>query len=213
MKVKRRSGPTLRPRVACACLAKWPSTAAAPLRKLCSRLSEPASGSRTYGSVRRSDQGGLRRCVARRKSRAGGPHGSSLGRPADDDRRVSDVSEDLGQSCNCRSAGGSALRPLCTGWHHAASAFAGRDELHSLRDCDSGAALIQAALSGLGAAYLLRCLVAKDLEGGTLVSLAAKFAFPSAPFSALHAFGRTVPLRVKLVCDFIAREAKALAAI
>ncbi|WP_427148316.1 LysR family transcriptional regulator [Rhizobium leguminosarum] len=80
-------------------------------------------------------------------------------------------------------------------------------------DCDSGAALIQAALSGLGAAYLLRCLVAKDLADGTLATLAAGFAFPSAPFNALHAFGRTVPLRVKLVCDFIAREAKALEAI
>ncbi|RVP97109.1 LysR substrate-binding domain-containing protein, partial [Sinorhizobium meliloti] len=80
-------------------------------------------------------------------------------------------------------------------------------------DCDSGTALIQAALSGLGAAYLLRCLVAKDLEGGRLVALATGFSFPSAPFSALHAFGGTVPLRVKLVCDFIAREAKAIAVI
>ncbi|WP_164831264.1 LysR family transcriptional regulator [Sinorhizobium meliloti] len=90
----------------------------------------------------------------------------------------------------------------------------GRNFIPSGRvDCDSGTALIQAALSGLGAAYLLRCLVAKYLEGGRLVALATGFSFPSAPFSALHAFGGTVPLRVKLVCDFIAREAKAIAFI
>jgi DNA-binding transcriptional LysR family regulator len=77
-------------------------------------------------------------------------------------------------------------------------------------DCDSGAALIQAALAGLGAAYLLRCLVAKELQTGALVTLASKIALPSLPFNALHAFGRTVPLRVKLFCDFIAREAKAI---
>ena len=77
-------------------------------------------------------------------------------------------------------------------------------------DCDSGAALIQAALAGLGAAYLLRCLVAEELQTGALVTLAPKIALPSLPFNALHAFGRTVPLRVKLFCDFIAREAKAI---
>jgi DNA-binding transcriptional LysR family regulator len=77
-------------------------------------------------------------------------------------------------------------------------------------DCDSGAALIQAALAGLGAAYLLRCLVAKELQAGTLVTPAPEIALPSLPFNALHAFGRTVPLRVKLFCDFIAREARAI---
>jgi DNA-binding transcriptional LysR family regulator len=77
-------------------------------------------------------------------------------------------------------------------------------------DCDSGAALIQAALAGLGAAYLLRCLVVKELQTGALVTLASEIALPSLPFNALHAFGRTVPLRVKLFCDFIARQAKAI---
>lgn len=80
-------------------------------------------------------------------------------------------------------------------------------------DCDSGAALIQAALAGLGAAYLLRCLVAKELQAGTLVAPAPEIALPSLPFNALHAFGRTVPLRVKLFCDFIAREARAIEAM
>lgn len=80
-------------------------------------------------------------------------------------------------------------------------------------DCDSGNALIQAARSGLGAAYLLRCLVAGELKDGTLVDLAPEIAFPKLPFNALHAFGRTVPLRVRLLCDFMARAAKAIAAM
>ncbi|WP_025658793.1 LysR family transcriptional regulator [Rhizobium sp. IBUN] len=80
-------------------------------------------------------------------------------------------------------------------------------------DCDSGAALIQAALGGLGAAYVLRCLVAKELESGALVAVASGMGFPKLPFNALHAFGRTVPLRVRLFCDFMAREAKAIEAI
>jgi DNA-binding transcriptional LysR family regulator len=80
-------------------------------------------------------------------------------------------------------------------------------------DCDSGFALIQAARSGLGAAYLLRCLVAAELKAGTLVDLAPQIALPKLPFNVLHAFGRTPPLRVRLFCDFMASEAKALAAI
>lgn len=80
-------------------------------------------------------------------------------------------------------------------------------------DCDTGMALIQAARSGLGAAYLLRCLVTNDLLAGTLVELAPDFALPTLPFSALHAFGRTVPARVRLFCDFMAGEAKTLAGL
>ncbi|MDX0516914.1 LysR family transcriptional regulator [Sinorhizobium medicae] len=80
-------------------------------------------------------------------------------------------------------------------------------------DCDSGRALIYAARSGLGAAYLLRCLVARELNEGVLLDLVPELALPKLPFNALHAFGRTVPLRVKLFCDFMAGEAKVLAAI
>lgn len=77
-------------------------------------------------------------------------------------------------------------------------------------DCDSGFAMIQAAHSGLGAAYLLRCLVAAELKSGTLVDLAPQLALPKLPFNALHAFGRTPPLRVRLFCDFVAEAAKAM---
>jgi DNA-binding transcriptional LysR family regulator len=78
-------------------------------------------------------------------------------------------------------------------------------------DCDTGMALIYAAQSGLGAAYLLRCLVTEELRAGTLVELAPEIALPKLPLSILHAFGRTVPARVKLFCEFMAMEAKALA--
>jgi DNA-binding transcriptional LysR family regulator len=80
-------------------------------------------------------------------------------------------------------------------------------------DCDTGTALIHAARSGLGAAYLLRCLVADELQAGTLVDLAPEVAFPKLPLSVLHAFGRTVPMRVRLFCDFMASEAKTLASL
>ncbi|PYE89202.1 LysR family transcriptional regulator [Phyllobacterium leguminum] len=80
-------------------------------------------------------------------------------------------------------------------------------------DCDSATTLIEAARSGLGAAYLMRCLVAEELEAGTLVDVAPRIALPRLPLNALHAFGRTVPLRVKLFCDYIAAEAKAIVAM
>ncbi|WP_454702321.1 LysR substrate-binding domain-containing protein [Agrobacterium burrii] len=78
-------------------------------------------------------------------------------------------------------------------------------------DCDTGIAMIHAARNGLGAAYLLRCLVKDELRAGTLVDLAPDIALPNLPLSALHAFGRTVPMRVRLFCDFVASEAKILA--
>ncbi|MCJ9751193.1 LysR family transcriptional regulator [Neorhizobium sp. BETTINA12A] len=78
-------------------------------------------------------------------------------------------------------------------------------------DCDTGSALIQAALSGLGAAFLLRCLVADDVQAGTLVDLAPEIALPKLPLNILHAYGRTVPARVRLFCDYMAGEARTLA--
>ncbi|MDH7808660.1 MULTISPECIES: LysR family transcriptional regulator [unclassified Rhizobium] len=78
-------------------------------------------------------------------------------------------------------------------------------------DCDTGIAMIEAARSGLGAAYLLRCLLTDELRAGTLVDLAPDIALPKLSLSALHAFGRTVPTRVRLFCDFMASEAKILA--
>lgn len=77
--------------------------------------------------------------------------------------------------------------------------------------CDSGSALIHAARQGLGAALLLRCLVAEELRTGALLQLAPEVPLPDGEFSALHAFGRFVPPRIRLFLDYIANEAESLA--
>lgn len=77
-------------------------------------------------------------------------------------------------------------------------------------DCDTGAALIHAARSGLGAAYILKCLAKEELRTGALITVAPDIALPTLPLNVLHAFGRTVPARVKIFCDFIAVEARTL---
>ncbi|MDI7861375.1 LysR family transcriptional regulator [Rhizobiaceae bacterium n13] len=79
-------------------------------------------------------------------------------------------------------------------------------------DCDSGYGLHAAALQGMGIAHLMRCVVEKDLSSGDLVRILPNEPLPALPFNALHAFGRMVPARVKLLCDFIAQETKALSA-
>jgi hypothetical protein len=45
------------------------------------------------------------------------------------------------------------------------------------------------------------------------MATAIMIALPELPFNAMHAFGRTVPLRVRPLCDFMASEAKAIAAM
>lgn len=76
---------------------------------------------------------------------------------------------------------------------------------------DSGAALVHAARAGLGAAWLLRCLVAGELKSGQLVELAPGIGLPSLEFNAVHAFGHSAPVRVTAFCDFMANEARELA--
>lgn len=77
--------------------------------------------------------------------------------------------------------------------------------------CDSGAALVQAALQGLGVALLLRYLVAEELRKGELVQLAPEISLPKGDFNALHAFGSSAPPRVQLFLDYMARESASLA--
>lgn len=77
--------------------------------------------------------------------------------------------------------------------------------------CDSGSALVHAARQGLGAALLLRCLVAEELRSGELVQLAPEVSLPDGEFSALHAFGRFAPPRIRLFLDYIAKQAESLA--
>lgn len=77
-------------------------------------------------------------------------------------------------------------------------------------DCDSGIALHSAAQHGLGVALLLRCVVADDLDSGILIDVTPAGALKPMRFSAVHALGRTVPSRVKLLSDFVALEAQKL---
>lgn len=77
-------------------------------------------------------------------------------------------------------------------------------------DCDSGHALHAAALEGIGISHLLRCVVAADLAAGRLVELLPNGQLAPVGLVALHAFGRTVPSRVSLLCTFIAEEVKSL---
>lgn len=75
-------------------------------------------------------------------------------------------------------------------------------------DCDTGFTLQQAALKGVGAAYLMECVVRDELRQGTLVRLAPHLALPTLPLNAVHAFGRTAPLKVTQFCDLISWEMK-----
>jgi DNA-binding transcriptional LysR family regulator len=77
-------------------------------------------------------------------------------------------------------------------------------------DADSGHALRAAALYGIGVAYLMKCVVADDLVSGRLLPVMPGAALPEMPFSALHAFRRIVPARVRVLSDFIGKEVRAL---
>jgi hypothetical protein len=57
---------------------------------------------------------------------------------------------------------------------------------------------------------LLRCVVADDLDSGILIDVTPAGALKPMRFSAVHAPGRTVPSRVKLLSDFVALEAQKL---
>ena len=71
---------------------------------------------------------------------------------------------------------------------------------------DTGAGLREAALLGIGVAYLMRCVVQADIDAGRLVPVLPTQALPSLPLHALHAFGRLTPVRVRLMTEFVAAE-------
>lgn len=77
-------------------------------------------------------------------------------------------------------------------------------------DCDSGYGLQVAALEGMGVAHLMRWVVADDLRAGRLMQILADVPLPSLPFNAVHAFKENVPVRVRLLCDFMRDEARRL---
>ena len=77
-------------------------------------------------------------------------------------------------------------------------------------DTNSGDALRLAALQGAGIVYLLRASVADDLAAGRLVVVLPDLPMHTLPVHALHAFGRQIPLRVRLFIDFLVERIGAM---
>lgn len=71
---------------------------------------------------------------------------------------------------------------------------------------NTGAALRAAALAGVGVAHLTRCTVQHDLDSGALVQVLPSLPLPSLPLQYIHAFGRLLPARVRLLTDFVEAE-------
>jgi len=86
--------------------------------------------------------------------------------------------------------------------------FADGTVLHtdSVFDADNSVALRIAALGDLGVAQVLRLFVQDDIEAGRLVPLLPRRPLPHVSISALHAFGRQAPARVRLFIEFVASE-------
>lgn len=70
-------------------------------------------------------------------------------------------------------------------------------------DTNSGDTLRLAALQGMGIVHLLRAAVADDLAAGSLVVVLPDLPMRALPIHALHAFGRQIPVRVRLFIDFL----------
>jgi DNA-binding transcriptional LysR family regulator len=77
-------------------------------------------------------------------------------------------------------------------------------------DTNSGDALRLAALHGAGIVQLLRASVADDLAAGRLVVALPDLPMHTLPVHALHAFGRQIPLRVRLFIDFLVERIGAM---
>jgi len=75
---------------------------------------------------------------------------------------------------------------------------------------DTCAALRASALADVGVAHLTRCSVQDDLDHGTLVQVLPSQRLPGLPLQSIHAFGRMLPARVRLLTDFVAAEMREL---
>jgi len=58
----------------------------------------------------------------------------------------------------------------------------------------------------------MKCTVQEDLDRGDLVEVMPQRRLPALPLQAMHAFGGTTPVRVRLFTDFIAQQVGRLAA-
>jgi len=73
-------------------------------------------------------------------------------------------------------------------------------------DLDTATAIRIAALSGVGVAYLTKCIVQEELDRGELIQLLPELELEMMPFQAVHAFGRMPTYRLQLFSDFIETE-------
>jgi DNA-binding transcriptional LysR family regulator len=70
-------------------------------------------------------------------------------------------------------------------------------------DTNGGETLRLAAVQGAGIVHLLGAAVAEDVAAGRLVTVLPDLPMRTLPIYALHAFGRQIPLRVRLFIDFL----------
>ncbi|WP_083245458.1 LysR family transcriptional regulator [Paraburkholderia nodosa] len=73
-------------------------------------------------------------------------------------------------------------------------------------DADNGDAMRVAALNGLGIAQILEIAVGEDIAAGRLHVVLPDSALASVPVHAVHAFGRNMPMRVRVFIDFVAAQ-------
>jgi DNA-binding transcriptional LysR family regulator len=72
-------------------------------------------------------------------------------------------------------------------------------------DMDSGAAIREAALIGVGAAHLIKRLVQDDIDRGNLVELVPPIKLQAMSLQAIHASGRSPPQRLQALTDFVGK--------
>jgi len=73
-------------------------------------------------------------------------------------------------------------------------------------DADDLGAVREAVLAGAGLGHLFRFSVADDLASGSLVEPLASLPLSRMPVYAVHAFGKRLPLRVRLFIDFVVEQ-------
>lgn len=75
-------------------------------------------------------------------------------------------------------------------------------------DLDSASGIREAAISGLGAAHLLKRVVQEDIDNGSLVILLPDFRLEKVPLISLHAYGRMPNRKMQLLIDFVAHTVR-----
>ncbi|CAM4033014.1 LysR family transcriptional regulator [Bordetella muralis] len=78
-------------------------------------------------------------------------------------------------------------------------------------DADSGQAMRIAAINGQGVTQILKTTVQDDLDSGRLCLVLTHVPLMPVPLQVVHGFGRHLPIRAKILIDFIASHLAPLA--